>query len=101
MASSSILPKAEIDNHSDQECLIDDKTDDHVTNDEENDDNDDVDPPTPVRLNIIFTDVVQQQQATVEWQERMIEFLFHQNTEPLSRRESTMKNDKSEMTRPT
>lgn len=66
MASSSILPKAEIDNHSDQECLIDDKTDDHVTNDEENDDNDDVDPPTPVRLNIIFTDVVQQQQATVE-----------------------------------
>jgi len=34
----------------------------------------------------------------VERQERMIEFLFQQNTELLSRRESTSKNDKFDMT---
>jgi hypothetical protein len=35
----------------------------------------------------MLADVVEQQRATVERQERMIEFLFQQNTELLSQRE--------------
>jgi hypothetical protein len=98
--SPRVLPEAEIDNNSDQERLIDDETDDRETDDEENDDNEDVDPRAPLRPNIILADVVEQQRATVERQERMIKFLFQQNTELLSRRESTSKNDKFDMTNP-
>jgi len=95
---NGFLPEAEIDNNSDQERLIDDETDDRETDDEENDDNEDVDPHAPLWPNIILVDVVEQQWATVERQARMIEFLFQQNTELQSRRESTSKNDKFDMT---
>jgi len=97
---NGFLPEAEIDNNSDQEHVIDDETDDRETDDEENDDNEDVDPRAPLRPNIILADVVEQQRATVERQERMIEFLFQQKTELLSQRESTSKNDKFDMTHP-
>jgi hypothetical protein len=80
--SPRVLPEAEIDDYSDQECLIDNETDDRETDNEENDD---VDPCAPLRPNIFLADVVEQQRATVERQERMIEFLFQQNTELLSR----------------
>jgi hypothetical protein len=46
--SPRVLPDAEIDNNSDQERLIDDKTDGRETDDEENDDNEDVDPRAPL-----------------------------------------------------
>ena len=41
---------------------------------------------------------MEQQRATVERRGRMIEFLFQQNTEPLSRLESTSENNKLDMT---
>jgi len=96
--SPRVLPEAEIDNISDQERLIHDETDDRETDNEENDDNEDVDPRAPLQLNIILADVVEQQRAKVERQETMIEYLFQQNTERLSRRELTSKNDKLHMT---
>jgi len=98
--SPRVLPEAEIDNNSDQERLIDEETDDRKTDDEENDDNEDVDTSAPLRPNIILADVVEQQRAKVERQERITEFLFQQNTELLSRRESTSRNDKFDMTHP-
>jgi len=70
------LPEAGIDNDSDQERLIGYETDDRETYDEQSDDSDDVDPPAPLGPNILLEDIVEQQQATVERQERMIEFLF-------------------------
>jgi len=98
--SPRVLPEAEIDNNSDQERLTDDETDDRETDDEENDGNEDVDPRAPLRPNIILADGVEQQRATVERQERMIKFLFQQMTKLLSRRESTSKNDKFDLTHP-
>jgi len=98
--SARVLPEAEIDNNSNQGCLIDDETDHRETDDEENDDNDNVDPRAPLQRNIILADGVEQQLATVKRQERMIKFLFQQNTEILFRRELTSKNDKFDMTHP-
>jgi len=95
--SPRVLPEAEIDDNSDQERLIENETDDRET---DTDDNHDVDPRAPLRPIILLADVVEQQRATMERQERMIEFLFKQNTELLSRRESTSKNDKFDMTNP-
>jgi len=63
---NSFLPEAKINNDSDQECLIDDETDDRETDDEENDENGDVDLRAPLRRNIILADVVEQQRATAE-----------------------------------
>jgi hypothetical protein len=61
--SPRVLPEAEIDDNSDQEHLISNETDHRETDHEENDD---VDPHAPLQPNILLTDVVEQQQATVE-----------------------------------
>jgi hypothetical protein len=98
--SPRVLPEAEMDNNSDPEPLINDESDHCETNDAENDDNDDVGPHAPLQPNILLADVVEQQRATVERQERMIEFLVQQNTELLSPRESRSKNDQFDMTNP-
>jgi len=87
--SPSVLPQAEIDHNSDQECPIDDETDDCETDNDVNDPDEDVDPRAPFRPNIILPNVVEHPQATVERLQRMIEFLLQQNSELLSQREST------------
>jgi len=54
------LPVAEIDKNSDQECIIDEETDEHETNNKDNDDSEDVVPPAPLRPNIIIAHIVGQ-----------------------------------------
>jgi len=97
--SHRVLPEAGINIIYDQEHLIDNKTDDRKTDDKENDYNDDVDPCAPLWPTTHFADVVEQQRATVERQERMIEFLLQQNTKLLSWWESTRKNCKFDITK--
>jgi len=94
---NGFLPEAKIDDNSDQECLIDNETDERET---DNGDNDDDASHAPFQPNILVADLVEQQRASVELQERMIELHFHQNTKHRSRRESTSKNDKFDLTNP-
>jgi hypothetical protein len=51
---------AEIDKNSDQECIIDEETDERETNNMDNDDSEDVDPPAPLRPKIIIAHIVGQ-----------------------------------------